>query len=96
VGFSSEESLVATRVLERAREFARLATGPTNMTQLVMTMPGLAPEERTIALRALNAPDNPQRFAFWVGHEELEYFYPDFRPAQPTPRRRASSRRRRR
>ena len=96
VGFSQQESLVATRVLERAREFARLAPGPTQMSRLIMTMPGLAPEERTIGLRALTAQDNPARFAFWVGHEELEYFYGDFRPAQPEPRRAARSRRRRR
>jgi len=93
VGFSTEESNVATRVLERAREFAKLSKVPTSMTQLIMTMPGLTREERQIGMAAQNAQVNPARFQFWVANPELDYWYPDFRPSQPTPRRPGRSRR---
>jgi len=84
IGLSQPEGEAADKVLEQARALARLAPGRTSITEVVMQMPGISNQEKILALRALRAGRNPQRFAFWSTHaEELDTFYPDLKPANP-------------
>jgi len=85
VGLSNDEGDAADGVLSRVDAFLKTLPAGVSLprARAVMTMPGLAPEERIIALRALQSQRNPARYQFWTGHQELSMWYPDMSPAEP-------------
>lgn len=86
LGLTKEQGDEADKIIKIASTLAKSLPGRTRLAEIVMKglPPEVGPESRLLALTALRAGRNPQRWAFWAGHRELEAFYPDMRPALPS------------
>lgn len=83
LGLSTSDGEAADSALKKAQAFSDTLPGQVSTAQVVMTLPTLSASERVLALRALAAPRNPQRYTFFRSHDELGAFFPDLSPAEP-------------
>lgn len=86
LGLTKGQGDEADKIIKISRTLAQALPGKTSLTEVIMKglPPEVAPESRLLALTALRAGRNPDRWAFWMGNRELEAFYPDLRPALPS------------